>query len=383
MTRVLCLLVAVLTLATPAAAAPVAPRAAAEQSFRAGKQAYRAGKYLAAARAFDDAYEGAPHPAMTFSAAQAYRRQYLVDDNVAWLLRAKALYKRYLEEQPAGGRREHAVTHLYSIELLLARRGADLPEASTALPTQLLISCDAPAARVSLDGSAPEPAPLVATVTPGVHQVRVTAPGYRTRYARVLAVPHRLAVSAVELVELPGELFVVTSPGTEVWVDGARVGVTPLPPIDVAAGTRGVTLVRSGHEAVSRALRVERGTRTTLRVDLEQSSQRVAARWTLGGAGALALGSAVTGGLALLAERDANSERSELASGRVLSPQERDRYNSALERRDDFRAACVGFFGAALVSGGVGALLYVIDSPSSPPAPRAGALRAGRRSARR
>lgn len=379
MIRSLALLLAVLLASARVGAADQS--AEARQRFRAGEQAFRSGKYLAAARAFEDAYAEQPEPAISFSAAQAYRRQYFVDGDPAWLERSKELYQRYLGEQPTGGRREHAVTHLYAIELLLARRAADEPREPRALPTQVLVSCEAPRARVSLDGGPPRPAPLVAEVTPGEHRIRVTAPGFRPRQARVHAVSSHLAVASVDLVELPGELSVKTATGTEVWIDGARAGVAPLPPIELASGTHGVTLMRAGRRSVSRRVRVERGARTTLDVELELGSQRTAAVWTLGGAGALALGSAVSGGLSLLAERDANRERAGLDSGRTLSPAERDRYNSSLERRNDYRAAAAGLLGAALVSGGAGALLYVFDAPGPPPGSRDVAVRAA--SARR
>ncbi|GMV19771.1 MAG: hypothetical protein AMXMBFR56_79950 [Polyangiaceae bacterium] len=383
MKRPLHLLILALAMGAPAPARGDDGQAAAARRFAAGSQAYRAGKYLAAARAFEESHAQKPVAAVTFSAAQAYRRQYFVDADFAWLERAKLLYRRYLDEQPDGGRREHAVTHLYAIELLLARRTSDERPPPQALPTQVLVSCEATGARISLDGGPPRVAPLVQDVTPGQHRVRVTAPGHRPEERRVLAVAQRLATVTVELTELPGEVLVVTAPGTEVWMDGTRVGVAPLPPLDTSAGVHSLTLMRSGRRSVSRSVRVARGARTTIEVDLQPSDQRLAAHWTLGGSAALALGSAVSGTLALLAERDAKSLKDDISAGRTLSPAERDRYNASLERRDGFRTASVGLLGAALVSGSVGALLYVFDSPAPPPAARDRAAHAGRRSAKR
>lgn len=381
MKRGLHLLILTLVLGAPAPARGDDGQAAAARRFAAGSQAYRAGKYLAAARAFEESHAQKPVAAVTFSAAQAYRRQYFVDGDFAWLERAKLLYRRYLDEQPDGGRREHAVTHLYAIELLLARRTSE-ERPPQALPTQVLVSCEATGARISLDGGPPRAAPLVQDVTPGQHRVRVTAPGHRPEERRVLAVAQRLATLAIDLTELPGEVVVVTAPGAEVWMDGRRAGVAPLPPLDASAGVHSLTLMGSGRKSVHRSVRVARGARTTVEVDLPPSDQRLAAHWTLGGSAALALGSTVSGTLALLAERDAKSVKDDISAGRTLSPTERDRYNASLERRDGFRTASVGLLGAALVSGSVGALLYVFDSPAPPPAARDRVANAGRRSAK-
>lgn len=378
MIRVASWVVALLLVALTARATGRSPDA--ERRYRAGAQAFKAGKYLAAARAFEDAHALEPRPALTFSAAQAYRRQFFVDDDLAWLSRARELYRRYLDEQPSGGRREHAVTHLYAVEVLIASRGKGSAESRRELPTQILVSSETAGARVSVDGRRSRAAPLVLDVEPGDHRVRVTAPGYVPQERRVLAVPKRLAAAAVELIELPGRIAVSAPPGTEIWLDGKRVGVAPLSDLSVEAGTHEVMLLRAGSTAVRRNVRAVGGRRTSLRVDLELGSQRVAALWTLGGAGGLAVGSAASGGLSLFAQREAMRGREKLDSGGTLSPAERDRYNAAVSRRDDFRSASLGLAGAALVTGAVGALLYAIDSPGLPPRGRDSAR--GPRSAR-
>src|SRR5579871_6423187 len=62
----------------PTPAPPGAP-ADARLYFNAGARAYAAGKYVAAIRAFEEAYRMDPRPGLVFSIAQAYRRQYFID----------------------------------------------------------------------------------------------------------------------------------------------------------------------------------------------------------------------------------------------------------------------------------------------------------------
>lgn len=85
--------------ASPAVADPTSE---ARTLFDAGQQAYGAGYYLEAARAFQQALELVPNPAITFSLAQCYRLQYFVDRRGEHLQRAVELYRRYLSEAPKG-----------------------------------------------------------------------------------------------------------------------------------------------------------------------------------------------------------------------------------------------------------------------------------------
>ena len=70
--------------------------AEARRLFRAGARAYDAGQFQAAVRAFDQAYELSPKPALRFSAAQALRRQYTVDQDPVLLRKAEAYYRQYV-----------------------------------------------------------------------------------------------------------------------------------------------------------------------------------------------------------------------------------------------------------------------------------------------
>src|SRR5262245_16266171 len=75
---------------------PADKRAQASSFFDAGAQAYDAGQYLVAAEAFLKAHELLPSPTLLFSAAQAYRRQYLQQPTPEALERSIGLYRDYL-----------------------------------------------------------------------------------------------------------------------------------------------------------------------------------------------------------------------------------------------------------------------------------------------
>ena len=64
----------------------------AKQLFAAGVRAYQKEQYRVAIVAFEEAYKLAPRPPVIFSAAQAHRMQFFVDDDHRRLARAVALY---------------------------------------------------------------------------------------------------------------------------------------------------------------------------------------------------------------------------------------------------------------------------------------------------
>jgi hypothetical protein len=155
----------------------------AKTSFKAGATAYAAGEYLAAIQALDAAYALTPIPAIAFSLAQAERRQYFVAHERAHLDRAVMLFRRYVDQVPSGGRRADALDALSQLEPL----AATLPSSGTpAAPaesndvrrTRLMITSEAPGASISIDGGPPAPSPLIREVSPGKHQVEVTAEGF-------------------------------------------------------------------------------------------------------------------------------------------------------------------------------------------------------------
>lgn len=358
---------------TNAGLAEGSPRERARSVFRAGTQAYRASEYLAAARAFEDSYAHLPLAASTFSAAQAYRRQYFVDQNVEWLRRAQQLYRRYLREQPSGGRREHALTHLEHIEILLSTVRTD-PEPPAPEPaTELLVSSSTEGAEARVDGGGAARVPVVTSLKPGRHTVLLTAPGHFPSEFPIVAVQGKLTVLAIELKPEPARLRVDTEPGAEVWLDGRLAGVAPLArEVVVEAGLHELAVVRSGRRPYTRSLRLERGARTTLRVALSTTDQRYASLASFGGASAFALGSGVNALLALNAESDAEAARRQR-----MTPNERDAYNDAVDRRNTHRGVAVALGGISALMAGAGLVLFAFDPatpPSAAPARRSAAL---------
>src|SRR4051812_29165245 len=165
--------------AQPAAQTAAADLAKASNFFDAGAQAYRAGGYLVAAEAFLKAHEIAPSSALLFSAAQAYRREYLANPSADVLRRAVALYREYLRVDKDPKRREDAMLALAALVPIEARAGEG-GEAPPDKPrtTRLLLTTATDGAEVSVDGAAFVAAPVTAVVEPGPHRARLRAPGY-------------------------------------------------------------------------------------------------------------------------------------------------------------------------------------------------------------
>ncbi len=357
---------------TPAPAPPPAPkphhkvsaedRAAAKRDFEGGNQAYKAGQYLLAARAYEEAYRLDPLPAITFSIAQAYRLQYYQDHKLEHLRRALKLYHRYLDDAPHGDRRGHATTHIEAIESILGSATAEPGKASPtkAVPTQLMVVSHTPHARARIDGGELEEVPFARGVAPGNRVVEVEAPGYATARSRWLAVKGRLVVATIELHPLPAALEVRAPADATVRIDGrpASAGSRQLP-----AGTHVVTITERGRLPVTRRLDVGRGQTAKVNVgQLERTDQRVAATWTLIGAGTLAVAGGITTALALSEQKRVNDYDQGIGQHTYSDAQRTDR-NNALASRNTLRTASWALFGTAAALGITGGLLWWLDEP--------------------
>ena len=111
----------VLVIATGAA---LADEVKAKQFFAAGAKAYAAQDFKNAAVYFEDAYAALPMPEIAFSAAQAHRRQYRVDDDPDHVHRAIELYRAYLAKVKTGGRVGDAADNLAEMERERERLGS-------------------------------------------------------------------------------------------------------------------------------------------------------------------------------------------------------------------------------------------------------------------
>lgn len=344
--------------------------AAVKEWFSAAQAAYEAGDYLAAIQALEAANELSPSPALAFSIAQTEREQFLIDGRPERVLRAVTLYRRYLDEEPEGKRRKEALAALAQLEPQLAQL-QDAPGAGPAPPTgaqqgtRILVLCELPDARISVDGAEPAPSPLIREVTPGSHEIVVRAPGHRESVRQVLAVPGELVPITVTLVELPARLRLSTPKNAEVYVDGVLVGQGAADlELELPSGQHHVSVAEKGHRLATQKLLLERGKTQTAHFELESTRQRLASRGMLvAGAAALAAGGAFTF-LAVRSENQAKSflERQEQASA---TPAELVRYEADVASRNQYRWIAVGAFTTSLGLLVTGLILHELDTPGA------------------
>jgi tetratricopeptide (TPR) repeat protein len=352
----------------PILALCVATSTAAEQArdlYRAGSEAYRQGQYEVAIRAFEEVLRVEPRAQAVFSAAQAHRLQFFVDDGLPHLERSVAQYRRYLELTPAGGRRDHAAQHLATLAPLLERRLAEAggPGAVREATARLIVAVPVEGALARVDDGEPAPIPATFEVTPGQHKVRVEAPEHQPAEVDTLAVAGTVVALNLTLTPAPGRLTVVAPAEASVRVDGRRLlhpGAVEVPP-----GPHVVTVTARGRVPFQRQVEVTRGGALAVQADLPVTSQRVAAWSLVGVGGALAAGAGVSLGRVLSRESEAGSLEAQQATG-PLSPAEVERYRALEDSRDDLARLSAGLAGAAGAALVTAALLWIFDDPDLP-----------------
>jgi tetratricopeptide (TPR) repeat protein len=352
----------------------------AKESFRAGATAYAAGDYLAAIQALDAAYQLTPLPAIAFSLGQAERRQYFVDRGSAHLLRAISLFQRYVELAPTGSRRADALEALSQLEPLAAmlpKPQASAPGSSSASPepsrrTRVLITAEAPGARLLLDGTPAVASPLIREVEPGKHRVEVRAPGFYATEREVTAVSGELILSQITLRERASAVAVWTSPDAEIYVDGEFLsaggdGVM----LQLASGKHRIAVAQKGYRVAVRDVTIERGKSQSIRIGLEPTPQRLASEALFIGGGAALGASLVFSALTIRAEDSAedflgkatiNGVPAKHATGNVSSS-ELVRYDSALIDRDRYRLGTIVCLTGAAGFFITGLFLHELDQP--------------------
>lgn len=357
---------------SPAARADNGKFVEAKTYFNAGAEAFDAGQFLAAVQAFEQAYRLVPKPAIVFSIAQSYRRQFYVDRKPERASRAIVYYRQYLAQVPKGGRRSDATLALLELEPLADR--ADASSAAVPLPldarTRVMVSAThAEQARISLDGGEAVDSPLIEEVQPGKHQVEINAPGYLPEQREVVAVEGALVAVEARLREKPGRLLVTGPKGAEVLLDGRVVATLPLAaPLEVPAGRHWLVVNLGGHVPFARAVQVERDQAKAVDAALPTSTQRKLAHTTWIASGVGTLTGAVLGGLALSAQSEARDIEDDRRQGNISQAQA-DTHDSAVERRDAMRRGAVIAFSASAVLAASGLVLYLSDHPAPPVAP--------------
>lgn len=361
------LLSALLAHSAPCIAQQPAELERAKASFKAGANAYAAGDYLAAIQALDAAYEISPLPAIAFSLAQAERKQYFVKGERAHLERALALFRRYLQQETRGARREDARLAVSQLEPLLgAKPGpAESSPKAQARPTRVMIVSDAPGARITLDGGSAASSPLIREVTPGKHRARVQARGFVDTARDVTALAGELILTEVRLNERPGVLNVWAPADADVFVDGVYVGQGgELVTVPLAAGNHQLTVAQKGRRFARRDVRLERGKTQTENISLEPTTQRSVSELLFIGGG-IALGaSLVLSALAVQSENHAEDflwqlKRHNVQRAQVVA------YNASLAERSRYRTAAGISVAGSLGMFITGLFLHELDQPSS------------------
>jgi PEGA domain len=339
--------------------------ARAKESFRIGAGAYAAGEYLAAIAALDSAYALAPLPAIAFSLAQAERRQYFVDRRPEHVGRSVALFRRYLEQVPSGGRRADAIDALAQLEPLVNTQHAlaRLPQAEARAPsTRLLVIAEAAGARVWVDEEE-----LVGTtireVTPGKHRVVVRASGYHDAEREVMAVAGELIPVSMVLAELPGTLELNAPEAAEIYVDGAFVSLGGngilLP---VSSGRHRVSVAQNGHRMAIKEVDVPRAGRQQLNVELEPTGQRMTSHVLLIG-GAVTLGAGTFLSVMAVQSEDAAQDFLARRGRENVSTADRVRYQADVQRRDRYRVMAGANLAASLGLLVTGLFMHELDQP--------------------
>ncbi|HEY1546878.1 MAG TPA: PEGA domain-containing protein [Kofleriaceae bacterium] len=369
-----------------AATAHADDRAAAERYFRAGAQAYSAQNFGAAAADFDEAYKAMPLPEIAFSAAQAYRRLYIIEPKPEYVQRAVQLYRTYLDRVKTGGRVGDAADNLGEMqrELERLRISATTIAAPAVAHTRLGVSVtirdqhadttalreigDAtqtalPGLAATLDGKPIEPFALV-DVEAKDHVIEVHADGYQAVHKRAVAIAGQSQLIEVELEPKPATIAIKTTSDASIAIDGRAVATAPTPALDVAAGKHLLAISLRGHEPYGRELVVARGQALAIDAPLARTAKRRAVPWLWGTAGVLAAGAIATTIVAIERDDRASNLRDQIDAGNQ-PPSTADAYDAAVSSRDHFVDTTWLLGGAAVAVAAIGAGLYFFDEPST------------------
>ncbi|THD03357.1 hypothetical protein B1810_11555 [Panacagrimonas perspica] len=124
-------------------------------------------------------------------------------------------------------------------------------------------------ARLSLDGGVGISMGSGYLVLPGEARLRAKADGYEDLAADVVIGDEPQQKLRFEMTRLPGSLTLITEPAAEVFIDGNPRGSTPMPALELAAGTHQLLLRAPRYQAHQAELKIEGGgVAQTLKIDL-------------------------------------------------------------------------------------------------------------------
>lgn len=333
--------------------------------YEAGSEAYRQGQYEVAIRAFEEGLRLAAHPSLEFSAAQAYRLQFFIDQDLRKLERAIELYRAYLQGAPTGGRRDHAAQHLSTLEPLLEQRrieaaGGDDPADGVA---RLIVSSGVAGATARIDEGEPASIPAAFEVEPGERTVHVEAPEHLAQTLETVAVAGTVVALNVDLRPAPGRLDVRAPDGAAIFLDRQPVGRAPLgEPLAVPPGSHLVAVTANGRRPFVQQVELGRGQAAAVDAHLGVTAQRWTSWALFGVAGATPAAGGAT--LAVALDREDEAAQIEARHGREgLTVAEADRHADLEAERDTYAAWTIGLgsaAGAALITA---TLLWIFDEP--------------------
>jgi hypothetical protein len=336
----------------------------AKASFKAGAAAYGVGDYPAAIQALESAYAITPLPAIAFSLAQAERREYFSTHVREHLERALSLYRSYLAQGEAAGRRADALDALAQLEpLALNGPTSSAPARDEPKRTRLMISTQPQSAHVSIDGTEPSAAPLIREVTPGRHSVLVEAEGYQPATSEVTALEGELILDEIQLHELPGQLALAAPEGSLVYIDGRFAAFGgPRVRLPLPQGAYRLSVAAWGHQTAERSIVIARDQTSSEHVALSPTRQRRAARTLAALGGASAATSVILAGVALRAQHRAQDFLHDSARANVSAQALAD-YNEQVGTRDNLRTASIAMASASAALLIATVLLHQLDRP--------------------
>lgn len=205
-----------------------------------------AGDGVAAGRSFEAAYVALPNPTWLLDAGAAYVRANDWSD-------AARVYRQTVELGLQGSPGQRARQGLEeALGRLQSTRGR---LALAVFPATATVTVDGNAMKVDATGG-------VAWVEPGPHTVRAEAAGFEPA-ERAVEVPVGQSIDVkMSLAPVAGAPLLVVGanvPGATVLIGGRAVGVTPLDPISLEAGTVEVRLEKAGYEPWARSVMVTPG----------------------------------------------------------------------------------------------------------------------------
>jgi hypothetical protein len=316
--------------------------------FEAGADAYAAGLYQGAVRAFAKAYAIAPRPGLLFSIAQCYRQRYYEASTAEDAQRATAYLRMYLTKGERGSKRAEAAQALRELEAIVGR--AEPPPEAPFTDAQLMVFAGLPDARVEVDGKSGT-LPFVDEVRPGLHRVRVTAPGYEPFSTDVVMLAGDVVALRAELTPVKALLKVQSPVGAAVFIDDQRVGTAPLEAV-VPPGSHELRLAQRGRVSRQTNVDLQRAESVTVDAELDTSTERKAAYVSWGAALASLAATVALGAMSAHAD-DYADERPPGSDGR----------QRRAARAESLRSAAFVTGGASALLFGAGLTFYLWDGP--------------------